>query len=276
MGHDRTTATVGALTAVERHVILSLVMQLTAVLVSAGAFASALAGGLVAVRAARSIGVIIAVGAGIRIGAAFFDLIPEGAEHLGGSLDAAMLFTALGFLAFYAIEKVTAIHVGHETASELDHEDAAHRHVGMLGAAGMSLHSLLDGVALAAGLTVGGGLGLVIAVVVIVHRFSDGIGIVSLLLASRVPRAEIYRWVALVALAPVLGVVIGLLIQVPDAVLGAMLAIFAGFFLYIGAAELLPEAHRSDRSRWVVGATLVGVVAIYVFSVFAGVVGAGH
>ena len=41
-----------------------------------------------------------------------------------------------------------------------------------------------DGVVLAAGLAVGGGLGLVIAIVVVVHRFSDGIGIVSLLVAS--------------------------------------------------------------------------------------------
>jgi len=86
---------------------------------------------------------------------------------------------------------------------------------------------------------------------------------------------EIYRWVALVALAPVFGVAVGLLLPVPDVVLGAMLAIFAGFFLYIGAAELLPEAHRSDRSRWVVVATLAGVIAIYAFSVFAGAVG-GH
>jgi zinc transporter, ZIP family len=251
-------------------------MQLTAVLLSAGAFVSALAGGLIAVRAARSIGLIIAVGAGIRIGAAYFDLIPESVEHLGGSLDAAMLFTALGFLAFYAIEKLTALHVGHETASELDHGDAAHRHVGFVGAVGMSLHSFLDGVALAAGLAVGGSLGLVIAVVVVVHRFSDGIGIVSLLLASRMPRSDIYRWVGLVALAPVVGVVVGLLVAVPDSVLGGMLAIFAGFFLYIGAAELLPEAHRSDRSRWVVAGTLVGVAAIYAFSVFAGAVGGGH
>jgi ZIP family zinc transporter len=185
-----------------------------------------------------------------------------------------MLCTAVGFLAFYAIEKVTALHVGHETATELDHEDSAHRHVGFIGSVGMSLHSFLDGVALAAGLAIGGGLGLVIAVVVVVHRFSDGIGIVSLLLASRTPRDEMLRWVALVALAPVVGVIVGLLLPVPDAVLGAMLAVFAGFFLYIGAAELLPEAHRSQRSTWVVTATLTGVVAIYAFSAFAGVVGA--
>ncbi|MEO5985391.1 MAG: ZIP family metal transporter [Candidatus Limnocylindria bacterium] len=249
-------------------------MGATALLVSASAFLSALAGGYLALRAIRHVGLIIALGAGIRIGAAYFDLIPESVEHLGGSLDLAMIFTAVGFLAFYAIEKLTALHVGHETAAELDHGDESHRHIGFLGSLGMSFHSFLDGVALAAGLAIGGGLGLVIAVVVIMHRFSDGIGIVSLLLASRTPTRTIYRWVALVALAPVGGVIVGILLPIPDQVLGGMLAVFAGFFLYIGAAELLPEAHRSDRSRWVVVATLAGVVAIYAFSAFAGVVGA--
>lgn len=256
------------------YVILSIVMPLTILLVSASAFLSALAGGFLALRAIRHVGLIIAVGAGIRIGAAYFDLIPESVEHLGGSLDLAMIFTAIGFLAFYAIEKTTALHVGHETASELDHGEAAHRHIGFIGSLGMSFHSFLDGVALAAGLAIGGGLGLVIAVVVVMHRFSDGIGIVSLLLASRTPRNEIYRWVTLVALAPVAGVLVGMMLPVPDEVLGGMLAVFAGFFLYIGAAELLPEAHRADRSSWVVLATIGGVVAIYLFSLFAGVVGA--
>jgi ZIP family zinc transporter len=249
-------------------------VALTAILISAGAFFSAIVGGLLALRATRQVGLIIAVGAGIRIGAAFFDLIPEAVDHLGGSLDAAMLATAVGFLAFYAIEKLTTLHVGHETATELEHGESAHRHVGLIGASGMSLHSFLDGVAIAAALNVGGGLGLVIAAVVIIHRFSDGVGIVSLLLASRFPRAQAYRWVAYVAVAPVVGVIVGLLLPLPEAMLGAMLGIFAGFFLYIGAAELLPEAHRSDRSRLVVLATLAGVVAIYLFSLWAGAVGA--
>jgi ZIP family zinc transporter len=223
-------------------------MQLTAVLVSVGALLSAFAGGVVALRAASAVGIVIAVGAGIRIGAAFFDLVPESVEQLG-SLDLAMLFTAVGFLAFYAIEKVTTLHVGHEAATEIDHGEAAHRHIGIIGATGMSLHSFLDGVALAAALVVGGGLGLVIAVVVIVHRFSDGIGIVSFMLASRTPIRETYWWVSIVAVAPVLGVLLGIIVPVPQTVLGGMLAVFAGFFLYIGAAELLPEAHRAHRSR---------------------------
>ena len=108
-------------------------MPLTAFLVSAAAFLSAFLGGLLALRAVSRVGMIIAVGAGIRIGAAFFDLIPEAAELLGGSLDQVMLATAFGFLAFYAVEKLTAVHVGHEAAAELDHGEAAHRHVGVDG-----------------------------------------------------------------------------------------------------------------------------------------------
>lgn len=45
-------------------------MPMTAILVSLGAFLSAFAGGLVALRAVRQVGMIIAVGAGIRIGLA--------------------------------------------------------------------------------------------------------------------------------------------------------------------------------------------------------------
>jgi zinc transporter, ZIP family len=244
----------------------------TAVIVALAAFASAMAGGWLAMRAVRYVGMIIAVGAGIRIGAAFFDLIPEAVEHLG-SLDAAMLWTAGGFLAFYAVDKVTNLHVGHETAAELDHDTSAHQHIGVVGAAGMAIHSFLDGVALAAGLTVGGGIGTIIATVVIVHRFSDGIGVVSFLAAAGAPRTTTFRWVALVAVAPVLGVALASVAQVPDGALGAILGFFAGFFLYVGAAELLPEAHRRGRSRYVVLATLGGAAAIYLFSLWVGAIG---
>ncbi len=243
-----------------------------ALAVSLGAFASALVGGWLAMRAVRYVGVIIAVGAGIRIGAAFFDLIPESVEQLG-SIDLAMVVTTAGFLAFYALDKVTSLHVGHETASELDHEATTHQHIGILGASGMAIHSFLDGVALAAALTVGGALGTIIAVVVIVHRFSDGIGVVSFILASRMASSTAYRWVLLVAAAPVLGVLLGSVLTIPEQMLGAILGFFAGFFLYVGAAELLPEAHRRDSSRVVVAATLGGALAIYLFSVWVGAIG---
>ncbi len=243
-----------------------------ALAVSFGAFLSAMAGGWLALRAMRYVGLIIAVGAGIRIGAAFYDLIPEATAYLGG-LDAAMAWTSIGFLAFYAVDKVTNLHVGHETAAELDHDEVGHRHAGVLGASGMAIHSFLDGVALAAGLAVGGGIAIVIAAVVIVHRFSDGIGVVSFSLAGHQDHRTALRWVALVAVAPVAGVLLGAFITIPDAALGALLAFFAGFFLYVGAAELLPEAHRRDNSPYLVLATLGGALAIYLFSLAVGAIG---
>lgn len=237
-------------------------MSALLIAMSATAVLSALGGGVMALRVVRQVGYVIAVGAGIRIGAAFFDLLPESVELMDHATDLAMLFAAVGFLSFYVIEKVTLLHVGHETATELEHEDAAHRHVGVIGASAMSVHSLLDGVAMAAAFQASAELGFVISLVVVIHRFSDGIGIVSLLLASRVPRASAMRWVFLVSLAPVLGAAVTAVIAIPDPILGALLATFAGFFLYVGAAELLPEAHRNESSRWVIVATLIGVAAI--------------
>ena len=248
-------------------------MLLQALVVSAAAFVSTFLGGWIALRAVRYVGMVIALGAGIRIGAAFFDLIPEAVEHTG-SIHVAMLWTAAGFLAFYALERMTVLHVGHETASELDHLTESHQHLGVAGAAGMGIHSFLDGVALAAGLAVGGPLAFVIATVVVVHRFSDGIGVISFLLASRTPSRRAWRWLTVVAAAPIGGVLLGVVMQVPDDALGAILAFFAGFFLYVGAAELLPEAHRHDQSRLVVLATFAGALIIYVFSAATGVIGA--
>lgn len=243
-----------------------------ALAVAGAACVSAFLGGWMALRAVRYVGLIIAVGAGIRIGAAFFDLIPEAIEQLG-SLEAAMAWTTAGFLAFYLLEQLTTLHVGHETAVELDHDSATHEHLGVVGATGMGIHSFLDGVALAAALAVGGGTGFVIALVVIVHRFGDGIGVVSFLLASRTASPLARRWLTLVAVAPILGVLVGAILIVPDAVLGAMLGFFAGFFLYVGAAELLPEAHRRDRSRLVALATIAGTLGIYAISAAVGAIG---
>ena len=179
-------------------------MTIEAIAVSLGAFLSALSGGWLALRAVRYVGAIIAVGAGIRIGAAFVDLVPEAIDHLQ-SLDAAMLWTTIGFVSFYVVDKLTSLHVGHETSAELDHEEADHQHIGVVGAIGMGIHSLLDGVALAAGLAAGGAIGAIIAFVVIVHRFSDGIGVVSFLLTSRMSPGRAMRWVAVVAAAVLLG-----------------------------------------------------------------------
>jgi zinc transporter ZupT len=232
--------------------------NLVVLAVAATTFLSTMAGGLFALRTTTHIGVVIALGAGVRIGAAFFDLAPESARELG-SLDAAMLWAGVGFLAFYILERLTLLHVGHEHGQVLDR----HEHVGILGAGGMSVHSFLDGVAIGAAFHAGTELGLVVAVVVVLHDFSDGIGTVSVLLANDASRRTAFRWLLADAVAPVIGALLTFALTVEGPVLGALLGIFVGFFLYVGGAELLPEAHRKERSGWVMLATIAGALFIY-------------
>lgn len=233
-------------------------MNLLVVLTAVVTFISTLAGGFVALRATTHVGLIIALGAGVRIGAAFFDLAPESARELG-SLDSAMLWAGVGFLAFYMLERLTLLHVGHEHGQVLDR----HEHVGILGAGGMSVHSFLDGVAIGAAFHAGAEIGLLVALVVVLHDFSDGIGTVSVLVANSASRQTAIRWLLVDAAAPMLGALATFALTLDSSVLGALLGIFVGFFLYVGGAELLPEAHRKERSDWVMIATVAGAVFIY-------------
>lgn len=232
--------------------------ELLVVAVAITTFVSTMAGGLFALRATTHLGMVIALGAGVRIGAAFFELAPESAHELG-SLDAAMLWAGIGFLAFYILERLTLLHVGHEHGQVLDR----HEHVGVLGAGGMSVHSFLDGVAIGAAFHAGIEIGLVIAVVVVLHDFSDGIGTVSVLMANNASRRTAFRWLVADAAAPMIGALVAFALTIEGPVLGAILGVFVGFFLYVGGAELLPEAHRKERSGWVMIATVVGAVFIY-------------
>ena len=231
---------------------------MTVLAVVAATFFSTLAGGIVALRSTKQLGLVIALGAGVRIGAAFFDLAPESARTLG-SIDNAMLFAGIGFLAFYLLERITLLHVGHEAG----HPVERHEHVGALGAGGMSVHSFLDGVAVGASFHASVELGIIVAVVVVLHDFSDGIATVSVLLANEASRATAFRWLLIDASAPVIGAIVAFFLTIDDPVLGAILGIFVGFFLYVGAAELLPEAHRKGRGDLVMGGTVVGAAFIF-------------
>jgi len=69
------------------------------------------------------------------------------------------------------------------------------------------------------------------------------------------------------ALAPVAGAASTLLFRVPPGVLMLYLGFFAGFLLYIGASDILPEAHSQDRSGLtgaLIGLTCLGAALAFV------------
>ncbi|HEV7702498.1 MAG TPA: ZIP family metal transporter [Candidatus Paceibacterota bacterium] len=229
--------------------------------ISIAALASTLLGGMFALRFKDKLHLILGFSAGAVIGVAFFDLLPEAIELGSKSYDVGYItsIVALGFIAYTILDRFVFFH-SHED------EHTAEQNVskrGILGAGSLSVHSLLDGVAIGLAFQVSVAVGAIVAVAVLVHDFSDGINTVNLVLKNSGTRMQAFKWLLVDAIAPVLGVASTMFFSVPESALGIILAVFTGFFLYIGASDLLPESHHGHPTVWTTFATVIGITVLY-------------
>jgi ZIP family zinc transporter len=175
----------------------------------------------------------------------FFDVLPE-IFALETRSPSVMGGVAAGFLAFFALERITALH----GAREHEHVDSAHQaELGLLGAAGLCVHSFLDGVAIGISFQANPQIGLLIALAIIAHDFSDGLNTVMVVLAHGNPVRRSIMWLLVDMAAPVLGAASTLLFAFPAETLPWILAFFCGFFLYVGASDLLPRSAHAPLAR---------------------------
>ena len=217
-------------------------------------------GGVAAIRFRDRLHLLLGFSSGAVLGVALFDIIPELFAIAGGA--PVMPFAAVGFLAFFALERYTAMHRAREHA----HATQAHvQEFGIVVAAGLSVHSFLDGVAIGVGFQTGSHIGLLIALGVIAHDLSDGLNTVTVVLAHGNPLKRAALWLLVDMVTPVLGAVSTLMVGLSPGVLPWVLAFFAGSFLYIGASDLLPEAREHD-SPLVAVATMTGMLAIFLIT----------
>jgi ZIP family zinc transporter len=214
-----------------------------AFLLGAAAFAATMLGGVFALFRRDRLHLILGFSAGAVLGVALFDLLPEATDLATTRYSTATvtLFVAIGFFSFMFLNRILLLHPEDHDGHD---DDAAPRRTGALGAASLSLHSVLDGVAIGLAFKVSNTVGVVVAAAVLAHDFSDGINTVTVVLRSRGRDLHALRWLAVDAIAPVLGVASTYLFTLSDVKLGLVLALFCGFFLYIGASDLLPESHH--------------------------------
>jgi zinc transporter ZupT len=162
-----------------------------------------------------------------------------------------------GFLAFFLAERLVVLH--HRDEAE---QARAHAQVGALGAAGLSLHSFVDGLGIGLAFQLGNATGYLVFLAVVTHDFADGLNTVNFILSQSGERKQALRWLAADSLAPLLGATVGVFVTVSEHTLGQLLAVYAGFFLYMGATDLLPEAHQHPSARRV-ALTAAGFVVTY-------------
>ncbi|MDE1975309.1 MAG: ZIP family metal transporter [Patescibacteria group bacterium] len=256
------------------------------ILIAFATFFSTLTGGLFALRFKDKLHLVLGFSAGAVIAVAFFDLMPE-AVDLGGRYfsDASVTsIVALGFLAYLVLDRAIFLH---SHAHAHDHEDGHGQELsaqesrsmgrGILGAGSLSVHSFLDGVAIGLAFQVSAAIGAVVAVAVLTHDFSDGINTVNLILKNEGAqedkpsfwRTKAFKWLLVDASAPVIGAGSTLFFALPEQALSVILALFAGFFLYIGASDLVPESHHAHPKFMTTAMTLLGAGVLYVAIHFA-------
>src|SRR5215831_977826 len=204
---------------------------------------STLCGGLVALRFQRELTTAIALTGGIVVAVALFDVLPEAIKTVDDPRRVTALVGA-GFLLFFLAERLLVLH--HRDEAE---QARAHAKVGALGAAGLSIHSFIDGLGIGLAFHLGTATGLLVFLAVVTHDFADGLNTVNFVLRQSGERSQAIRWLAADAIAPFLGALTGVFIGVSDRTLGQLLALYAGFFLYMGATDLLPEAHEHPSGK---------------------------
>jgi len=211
-------------------------------------------GGWVAIRVRRDLHTLIALTGGVVVAVALFDVLPEAIDAVGDARRTTWLVGA-GFLTFFLAERWLVLH--HRDDEE---QARAHHHIGVLGATGLSIHSFVDGLGIGLAFHLSTGTGLLVFVAVVSHDFADGMNTVSFILRQGGGVGSALRWLALDAAAPLAGAIVGSTIAISEHHLGYLLAVYAGFFLFMGATDLLPEAHEHP-SRTRVALTVVGFVA---------------
>jgi zinc transporter ZupT len=237
------------------------------ILLSIATFVSTTIGGLFSIKYRHKLHLIMGFTAGVLLGVVSFDIFPEIISQInehGFNPVYSMIALVIGFLLFHIFEKLILIHHNHEG----DYAEHTHPDVGVFSALALAGHSFMDGVGIGLGFQISPSVGILVAVAVIAHDFTDGMNTVTLMLTHRNETGKAKWFLLIDAVAPILGVLCTMFFVFPSSFLVLYLGFFAGFLLYIGASDILPEAHRKNSSWKIVALTVVGVLFIFTITRF--------
>ena len=216
------------------------------------AFLSTLFGGFIAFRYKRFIHIFSGFTAGTLLTLIFLEIIPEVLELNDSPL--ILLSVVGGFIIFHIVEKIFSLHNHHED----NHEHHNHISSKKFGAWALILHSLFDGIAIGLAYNVSPAFGLIVAIGVIAHDFSDGFNTVTLSYSKKLLFTD--------AIAPVFGLIIGSYFIFPDNIMAILFGVFAGVLLYVSTSDILPEAHCNNKKHMTqnLSAMLLGILYIVI------------
>ncbi len=205
---------------------------------------------------------LLGFAAGVLLATSFLELLPEALET--GSADSGIFLTALlAMVGFYYVERVIhGVHDHHQQESHTQHRLSS-RYLILFGD---GVHNLIDGVVIASAFLVSPEVGVAATAAIAAHELPHELGDYGVLVHSGLSRSRALFYNFLSALPAVFGAVLVFLIQpTVEANLGFFLAAAAGMFIYIAAANLIPELHHQRvKGRFIYGLPFaLGIVTIW-------------
>jgi len=200
--------------------------------------------------------------AGVLLGAAFLDLLPE-ALHEGEEAGInVLLWTLIGIILFFLLERF--IHWFHHHEEHHEHERESKSTLPLI-IIGDTMHNFIDGVVIAATFMVNAPLGIVTALAVFAHEVPQEIGDFGLMLHKGLSRRKII-WVNILSAAvSFAGALITYFLGgALEGYIPILLALTAGFFIYIASSDLIPEIHYEKRRGFALIESVLLVVGIVV------------
>ncbi len=219
-----------------------------------------LAGGVLAIRAARWWPGLVAVGAGLLLGAAFLDLLPEAVglgQAAGMPASTVLGLTLLFFLGFSVLE----MWLDGWKARQED-SGAGRRTIGRVGGGLLIFHSFRDGMAIGAAFAASHAAGYAVACGIAAHDFGDGMNTVLLTTGGEKARAADYWFLGADAVAPFLGGLTTVWWLVSSRGAAMLLALAGGFFLQMATADFLPVV-RGGKRGWLMSGVVGGAGFIW-------------
>lgn len=212
------------------------------VLVSLMSFVGILTLSIKAEKMTRFLIYMISFSAGALLGDAFFHLLPELVEETGFTLTVSA-FVILGIAFSFIIEKIIHWrHCHHPTTHDHPHPFA------WMNLFGDGVHNFIDGLIIGAAYLVSIPVGIATTVAVILHEIPQEIGDFGVLLHGGFSKGKALFLNFITALLSVLGAIVALLLSSYIENLTTYLIPFAaGGFIYIAAADLIPELHKETK-----------------------------
>jgi zinc and cadmium transporter len=225
--------------------------------VSAVSLVGALTFLLPGMRRHRFLLMLVAVAAGTLVGDAFLHILPEATAAWDGDATRVGMLAVVGFTAFFLFEVALRGRHAHVEAADPEAHHHGHEHgetkiapYAYTNLLGDALHNFLDGAAIATAFLVDTGVGVATTIAVVLHEVPQELADFGVLLRGGFSAGKALLWNFLSAVIAVAGAIVVLLLPVsPEALERTGLPLILGAFLYIAAADLVPELHHHSRGR---------------------------